>query len=223
MTRRFALLALCAPLAGCITAMELGRAETLPRGEWELGEAAGLSLYENEQEVPLDEATGGMLFFIPLLPLDVWAAYGITDRLEASARFGTMSAQLGLKAGLVRSPGFSLALAGGVTADAYGRHFDGGALRSRTSLIAGVRIAKRFEIDLAPQCQWPLDPARWKPELLGGTASFHYRPQLAGRRIGLAFTWLRYLAAAPEPGETSRADYLGFAVLVSRRTGEDAE
>lgn len=221
MKKRIALLALCAPLSGCITAMELGRAETLPSGEWELGAAAGFSLYENEKEVPLDEATGGVLILLPILPFDVWAAYGITDRIEASARVGTLSAQLGLKAGLIRSPDLSLALSGGVSADAYGRFPDREAVRARLALIAGIRITPRLELDLAPQCSWPLDPARWKPELLGGTASVHLEPVMrSGRRIGLGFTWLRYVAPAPEPGETREADYFGVAFLVSGRSAE---
>lgn len=216
-----ALLALCAPLSGCITAMELGRAETLPRGEWELGGAAGFSLYENEKEVPLDEATGGVLVLLPILPVDVWAAYGITDRLEASVRVGTLSAQLGLKAGLIRSPDFSLAVAGGVSADAYGRFPDREAVRARLALIAGIRITPRLELDLAPQSAWSLDPAKWKPELLGGTVSVHLEPVAkSGRRVGVGFTWLRYVASAPEPGETREADYFGVALLMSGRSPE---
>lgn len=221
MRNAIALLALCAPLVGCITAMELGRAETLPRGEWELGGAAGFSLYENEKDVPFGEATGGVLILLPILPFDVWAAYGVTDRLEASARVGTLSAQLGLKAGLIRSADFSLALAGGVSADAYGRFPDRGAARARLALVAGIRITPRLELDLAPQSSWSLDPARWKPELLGGTASVHFEPVAkSGRRVGLGFTWLRYVAPAPEPGETREADYFGLAFLLSGRSPE---
>jgi hypothetical protein len=221
-TNRIAPLALAA-LAGCTTAMELGRAETLARGEWELGGALGFSGYSNEREAPLGEATGGTTILIPLLPFEEWVAYGITDRLEVSARVGTLSAQLGLKAGLIRSPDFSLALAGGVAADAYGRFLDGGALRSRLALIAGKRLPGRFELDLAPQCAWPLDPGRWRPELLGATASAYYVTAATGRRIGLAVTWLRYLATAPEPGEMSRADYLGLALVFHGRRGVDHE
>ena len=202
--------------AGCTTAMELGRAETLRRGTWELGGALGASGYANEKEIPTKEATGGTFVLLPLLPVDVWGGYGITDRLEIDARLGTLAAQVGLKASLVRTPRFSLALTGGVSADAYGRFLDDGALRSRTALIAGLGLGNRFEVDLAPQASWPLDPARWKPELLGGTASVYYLPEPSGtRRIGLAVTWLHYVAPEPEPGDMRQAEYIGVALVSS--------
>lgn len=217
------LLVLAGSLSGCITAMELGHGEPLGRGVWEVGAAMGASGYANRQDRPNPDPTGGVLVLLPILPVDLWLGYGITDRLEVTGRVGTLSAQLGLKGCAVRTPSFALSASGGVTADAYGRGFDGPSLRSRAALIAGYRVAERFELDLAPQAAWPLDPARWKPELLGATGSVHYGPTQTGARLGLAVTWMRCEAPSPEPGETRRADYIGVAIVRSGARASDGK
>jgi hypothetical protein len=212
-----------ASLAGCVGALELGRAETLPRGRWEVGAAAGVSALVEPRKLPPGEAKGGTLFLVPLLPFDASLAYGATDRIELGARVGTLSAQLGLKGLLLRSPVLALAVAGWLSADVYGRELDVSAVRSRLALIAGRRLGEHFELDLAPQCSWPLDPARWKPELLGATATFYVRPDPArGTRIGLAVSWQHYAAPHPGPGDVSAADYVGGALVFSRGPDEAA-
>lgn len=225
MKRWIALLALAATLSGCVGAMELGRAETLRQGRWEFGAAVGASVIEERKEIPAGEALGGAVVLIPLLPFDLSVSYGATDRLQLDGRVGTLSAQLGFKAALLRSRALSLAFSGRVSGDVYGRGlYDGASLRAGAALLAGTRLGRRFEVDLAPQCAWALDPARGRPELLGATASawFLSNPD-GGAWIGLAVSWLRYRAAHPGPGDVSEGDYVGGALVFARRGADDVE
>lgn len=223
LARSTSILLLAASLSGCVSAMELGRAETLRQGRWEVGAAVGASDLVERKEVPAGEPTGGVVFLLPLLPFDLSVSYGATDRLQLDARVGTLSAQLGVKGALLRSSELSLALSGRVSADAYGRGlYDGPSVRAGVALVGGTRLGRRFEVDLAPQCAWALDPARGRPELFGATASAHFLSNPAeGSWIGLAVSWQRYRASHPGPGDTSEADYVGAALLFSRRGADD--
>lgn len=211
------LFALALTLSGCTAAMELTRARTLERGEWDWGAAVGFSGYRHEQYVPQDEAHGGLVILLPAPPVELWVAHGVAPRLELDARVSVLSAQLGVKAQALRSRWLDLSFAATGVADVLARPDMEPAARGRLALVAGVPLG-RFELDLAPQCSWGLDPARRRPELWGGTGQLYYGPLPGGmRRIGVAVSVLRYRAPSPGPGDVSAGTYVGTALVFSAR------
>jgi hypothetical protein len=211
------LLAAALSLSGCTAAMELGRARTLEPGEWDVGAAVGFSGYGGEERVPQEDATGGLVILLPVPPVELWAGRGVAPGLELDARVSLLSAQLGVKAQALRSQWLDLSLAATAVADVLARPDREPATRGRLAFLAGVPLG-RFELDVAPQCTWALDPARRRPELWGATGQLHYGPLPGGmRRIGIAVSVLRYSAPSPGPGDVSAGTYVGGALVFSAR------
>jgi hypothetical protein len=202
MKAAFALGALA--LAGCGGFAQMGRARTLEPGRWELG-VHGSGVWNGAAEWVGDEqcSAEGCAEPVGLSP-ELHLAVGVASRLELGTRIHPTGAELGVKAQLLRSERFDLALAPSLLAGFLQRPGDEGGVYARLPLLGGLNLGPRASLVLAPEAAWALDEGGSpEPELWGGTLALHWFTD-GGGDLAVGFTWLRFDRRIPLPEHVGR-------------------
>jgi hypothetical protein len=191
-------------LAGCGGFAQMGRARTLERGQWELG-VQGSAVWNGAAEWKGSDPCSPEGCAEPMgLSPELHAAFGVAPWLEAGARLHLTGGELGLKAQLVRSDRFDLAVAPSLLGGFLQRPGDEGGVYARLPLLAGLNLGTRTSVVLAPEAAWALDGGGSPtPELWGGTLALHRRTD-GGGMVALGLTWLRFDRRVPTPEDPGR-------------------